>query len=90
MYSLSLFTVNKEAKVFIAEASDLGDVDRVLGSIHIKNPKTGVIVEFIYSSQEWYGEGEDREVGFWVYRPSARDLNRHPKLAGWTITVLND
>ena len=93
--SLSLFTHNSADKVFIAEASDIGD-DQLFQRVYNDACDVGFNVVNVASGQSILvtllkeTQDDDGETVSWEYVPSYEDVQRHPKLKNYRFLIYND
>lgn len=93
--SLSLFTHNSTDKVFISEASDIGD-DQLFQRVYNDACDVGFNVVNVASGQSILvtllkeTQDDDGETVSWEYVPSYEDVQRHPKLKNYRFLIYND
>jgi len=72
---------NKNRKTFSCEISDLGrNFDIGKNFIRLVNDKTKNFSTFNFDKTEYYGSGEDREIGGWWYKSND----------GYKLLIIND
>lgn len=88
--SSNRFTIDKDKKIFIIEASDLTSVSNQLRTIpkkiSIKSERTGNIANFYLETFKENGS-ECTEI---IFKPDVESIFIYPKLKDWTLVVLND
>lgn len=87
-YNVKLFSHDAKAKKFVAECSDVfqrGEFVLPLTLVSdLGNEATFILVEVERTNDE------DNEVLAWHFLPSADSVARNPRLAGYSLTLLND
>jgi len=90
------FTVNKEHKLYFAEASDLGipPWQAPGGQLYDDAADNGLTLYNTRGDSIHWVESEpvmeDDWVAAWVFKPTTEALRAIPKLEGWELHILND
>lgn len=93
--SLQIFAHDSSKRLFIAEASDIGDAqlfqriydDACDVGFTVCNPYTDQTITVTLLNEESDDEGE---VISWTYVPNFDDVQRHPKLKDYRFLIFND
>lgn len=99
-YNTNQFTINKFAKTFVAEASDLRAAGQSLfGQIYedacdvglmLESSKTGSVARFYLEAIETTHNTDEGEILNWTLLPTSDAVRRHPALNGWKMIIFND
>lgn len=84
--SANMFTVNKETKVFSAEASSLPDDFNPMRVFALKSHITLAEAVFQYEKTDIQGG----EIQGWWFAVLPRFVDKYPHLAGWKVLIIND
>lgn len=84
--STKFFTVNKETKVFSAEASSLPDDFNPMRTFALKSHITLAEAVFQYEKTDIQGS----EIQGWWFTVLPRYEKIHPHLKGWKVLIIND
>lgn len=90
----NVFTHNRPAKKFIAEMSDLGNInflplydDACDTGLAMVNPKTRNMTRWHVAETL---RDDDNDVTEWVLHPTAQTERFFPKLTGYRMIIFND
>jgi len=94
-HSASLFSILPKSKVYYADVTDLPRpvASRVDGTTAVGFVMVSVITPgdtATFTCDETPARGEDGDLEFWVFSPTAETIATHPKLKGWTVKIFND
>ena len=87
--SSTLFTVVKESRKFVTEASTLKGKDGGICSdgFIMVSEATGKEASWAYVTEN---KDAEHEVSGWTFVPTDETLKTHPQLRGWAVEIFND
>ena len=88
------FTYHAPTKIFMCDASDLGDFqlmpvydDASDTGFTMRSEKTGKLVNYFLQTTAQDGEGE---IQYWRFMPIGEDMRNNPAVAGTKVLIYND
>ena len=93
-----MFGVQKDSKLFVAEASDFYTPDLFQQiypdacdvGFEMESSRSGEKAVFVYAEEIMHGPANEPEVAGWLFYPTTETLKKMPHLKDWSVTVFND